>query len=57
LVCAVRAVALDGNRFGVLAANSWDRTYGMEGMVVLAEGKAEADEQIRIERVKPVLAK
>ena len=55
LVCAVRAVALDGGKFGILIVNSWGDDWGKAGCGVLVESKSIAFEQIRIERVTPVM--
>lgn len=55
LVCAVRAVALDGGKFGILIVNSWGDDWGQAGCGVLVESKSIAFEQIRIERVTPVM--
>ena len=56
LVCAVRAVALDGGKFGILIVNSWGSGWGQAGCGVLVESKSIAFEQIRIERCTPILA-
>jgi hypothetical protein len=56
LVCAVRAVALDGGKFGILIVNSWGSGWGQAGCGVLIESKSIAFEQIRIERCTPILA-
>jgi len=55
LVYSSRAVALDGNRFGVKAPNSWKRSWGKDGCIIIEEAKAKADEQIMFQRVKPYL--
>jgi hypothetical protein len=51
-VYAVRAVALPGGGFGAMIANSWKVSWGNQGMGVLVESKAKAQEQIAIQRCK-----
>jgi len=51
LVYAVRALALEGGKFGILFVNSWDITWGDQGCGILAESKSKAAEQIAIQRV------
>ena len=54
-VYGVRALAMEGGKFGVKFVNSWKPTWGEQGCGVLTESKATADEQIAIQRVSPLV--
>jgi hypothetical protein len=55
-VYGVRALAMEGGKFGVKFVNSWKYTWGEQGCGILTESKAAADEQIAIQRALPIKA-
>jgi hypothetical protein len=56
LVYAIRPVVIGANSFGTLIVNSWDYSWGNNGVGIIAEAKASAAEQICVDVVTTVAA-
>lgn len=52
LIYCTKGVVLGRDRFGVLGVNSWKRSWGEQGCVVLTESKATPHEAVAVDRTQ-----